>query len=130
MVVKQNWLGKPLGTNKSYNFFKSNSKTLPVNMFKDSDRDGVMNVFDCKPNNPNEQGLVSALIGAVGGLFKGEKGAVKKGWREGMAQPGYFERREFRKSGGIMPERVRKAQANLYLDEQKRLEPSAKTVLA
>ena len=80
-----NWLGKPMGNNKPINFFKSNSKTLPVNMFKDSDGDGVADVFDCKPHNKNKQGFIDAVIGAVKGMGSG---GMKKGWSEGMAREG------------------------------------------
>jgi hypothetical protein len=91
MVVKQkqnNWLGKPLGTNKPVDFFKSPKKYLPVNMFKDSDRDGVANVFDCKPFNPKKQGFIDAIVGAVKGLTSGT--GVRKGWSEGMARQGNY----------------------------------------
>lgn len=71
-MVKQNkvsWIGNRnsnkgiLGKANNNNFFKStNKKHLPVNMFKDNDRDGVMNVFDCKPNNPKKQGLIDTIV--------------------------------------------------------------------
>jgi len=32
------------------------------NGVKDKDRDGVMNVLDCKPNNPKEQGVIHDLV--------------------------------------------------------------------
>ena len=102
------WLGRPLANNKPigrnipHNFFKvSSMKTKyqkPVDMFRDKDRDGVANVFDCKPNNKNKQGFVDALVGAAKGLVKGT--GVKSGWRSGMAKPGnvatraYVARRE------------------------------------
>jgi len=70
---------------KPVNFFKTNSKDYPSNMFKDNDRDGVANAFDCKPNDPNKQGLIDAVVGAVKGIGHG---GVKKGWREGMDKPG------------------------------------------
>jgi hypothetical protein len=81
-MVKNNisWIGRP------HNVFHNSKSTMPVNMFKDNDRDGVANVFDCKPNNPKEEGLISALVGAVGGVFKKGKGTVAAGWREGMAK--------------------------------------------
>lgn len=31
----------------------------PVQLFKDSDRDGVMNVFDCQPHNRRKQDVIS-----------------------------------------------------------------------
>lgn len=49
-----------------YDFFRTRKKDYPVNMFKDNDRDGVPNVFDCKPNNPKKQGIITA----IGGLFR------------------------------------------------------------
>jgi len=49
----------------SFNFLKVPRKTLrpgfppaqfrTQNLFSDSDRDGVANVFDCQPNNPRKQ---------------------------------------------------------------------------
>lgn len=79
------WIGKTLARNKPHNFFKTNGKYKPVNLFGDSDRDGVMNVFDCKPYNPRKQGLIDAIVGAVKGIGKG---GVKAGWKEGMARQG------------------------------------------
>jgi hypothetical protein len=66
---------------------------MPINLFGDRDRDGVMNVFDCQPNNPNKQGFVDALVGGVKGLFKtppqgiSRREEAKRGWKEGMAKP-------------------------------------------
>jgi len=101
------WLGKPLGkqvnfmgpNNKSKGkrskrnyrndmFLGSSKKYIPTNMFKDYDRDGVANVFDCKPRNKKEQGFIDAMIGGVKGLFSGT--GMKKGWSEGMAKPGNY----------------------------------------
>lgn len=91
------WIGAPLGSrkkgpkgfmgngvmlNKPHDFFKTNKKNTMSYMFKDNDRDGVANVFDCKPNNPYEQGLIDAIVGAGKAVFTG--GGVKKAWREGM----------------------------------------------
>lgn len=75
--------------------FKSNKRDLPVNMFKDNDHDGVMNVFDCKPNNPRKQGFVDAVIGAASGLVRGT--GVKAGWRTGMVKKGNPVSRKFEK---------------------------------
>jgi hypothetical protein len=99
MVVKRrqqpraynSWIGSPLssgnkfGSNKPHNFFKTNKNDYPARMFGDKDRDGVANVFDCKPNNPNKQGLIDAIVGGVKGVFTGGKGSIRKGWSEGMA---------------------------------------------
>jgi hypothetical protein len=57
-------------------------------MFGDNDRDGVANVFDCKPNNPYDQGIISAIVGAVKGWKSGT--GARAGWREGMAKPGVY----------------------------------------
>lgn len=101
MKPKQtSWIGKP------HDFFKTNPKNIPVNMFKDNDKDGVYNVFDCQPNNPNKQGLIDALVGFAKGVGKGK---AKQGWSEGMATPSVAEKfrrgREFRRAvrGDIKP---------------------------
>ena len=64
-----NWLGGSLSLNprhrtlvKRNDVFKHNSKYVMSTMFKDSDRDGVMNAFDCKPHNRNQQGLIDNFI--------------------------------------------------------------------
>jgi hypothetical protein len=80
----------PLLSNKPINFFKTRKQDYLVNMFGDMDRDGVMNAFDCKPLDPNREGLLDAIAGAVKGVFSKEKGSIKKGWSEGMAKPGVF----------------------------------------
>jgi hypothetical protein len=36
----------------------------PIQLFKDSDRDGVMNVFDCKPHNQRKQDVISPMSGS------------------------------------------------------------------
>lgn len=56
----ERWLGKPIAKNKPHNIFKSNQTF--ARMFRDNDRDGVANVFDCKPNNPREQGLIDTIL--------------------------------------------------------------------
>jgi len=86
MVSKTNsyWIGSPLTKNKPHNFFKTSKKNIPSYMFRDNDRDGVANVFDCKPNDPFKQGFVDAVLSAGKAVFT--KGAsVKKSWREGMS---------------------------------------------
>jgi len=64
-----NWLGGSLSLNPAHrtlvkrnDVFKTNSKYFMSNMFKDSDRDGVMNAFDCKPRNKHEQGLIDNMV--------------------------------------------------------------------
>ena len=95
MVVKNKnnksfWIGSPIAKNQPHNFFKTNPKDYPSYMFRDNDRDGVANVFDCKPNNPYDQGIIDAIITAGKAVFKGE--SVKKGWRQGMETPSYVSR--------------------------------------
>ena len=63
------WLGKKIGPNKRHNIFKTKRKNIPVNMFKDKDRDGVANVFDCKPNNKKKQGLIGDMVKGVRRTF-------------------------------------------------------------
>ena len=59
---------------------KSNRNNMPVNMFGDNDRDGVDNVFDCKPNNPKEEGFIANLIGGIKGVASGS------GWKQGVRE--------------------------------------------
>lgn len=89
-MVKTNWIGKPLGKNKPHNFFKTSKANYPVSMFGDADKDGVANIFDCKPYDPSKQGLIDAIVGAVKGFTSGT--GVRKGWSEGMKTPSYASR--------------------------------------
>lgn len=45
--------------NKPVKFKNSAYYGSPSKLFKDSDRDGVMNVFDCKPYNRRKQDVIS-----------------------------------------------------------------------
>lgn len=75
------------------NIFNSGKSTKPVNLFGDKDRDGVSNVFDCKPNNPKEEGFFAAVVGAVKGAFT-KGGSARAGWREGMERKRFATGRE------------------------------------
>jgi len=77
---KFNIIGKPI------NVFRTTKNEYPSNMFKDRDGDGVMNAFDCKSFDPNQQGFIDAVVGAVKGMRGGSEG-IKSGWKEGMARP-------------------------------------------
>lgn len=66
---QKSWINSSLSLNNNHrtlikrnDVFKTNSKNIMSNMFKDSDKDGVLNVFDCKPRNKNEQGLIDAAV--------------------------------------------------------------------
>jgi hypothetical protein len=53
------WMKPAKGIINSKSKFHSNSiikKGLVSSWFKDSDRDGVPNIFDCQPHNPRKQG--------------------------------------------------------------------------
>ena len=117
-MTKQNWIGKPLGPHKPHNFFKTSKKNIPSYMFRDNDRDGVANVFDCKPNNPFKQGLLDAIIGAGKAVFT--KGAsVKAGWKEGMSttkESRGFEKRVNRFEAEKQAERSRAQQIEKTLE--------------
>jgi hypothetical protein len=58
----EKWLGKPnrkplwRGSNAYYG--------KPAHLFRDSDRDGVPNVFDCKPHNKRRQDVISPFQGS------------------------------------------------------------------
>ena len=92
----------------AFNVFNTGKKYDPVNLFGDRDRDNVPNVFDCKPNNPNKQGWVSAVVGAVKGAFTGGKGSVRRGWDEGMSKPGVIETIRQRRTGLLFEKRLSK----------------------
>lgn len=95
---------KLIKRSKPYNFFKSDKRSMPSYMFKDNDKDGVPNVFDCKPNNPREQGFIEGLVGAGRALFtRGE--SVKQAWREGLEQPNVFQRKKIRRIAKVTEER-------------------------
>ncbi len=132
---KFNVIGKPI------NVFRTTKNEYPSNMFQDRDRDGVMNAFDCKPFDPNKQGFIDAVVGAVKGMRGGSAG-IKSGWKEGMAKPprnmaarvAHQERRE--KAVAYAREKVRyqKAKSNLKKYNRKETEeivrsiPGAKTM--
>lgn len=87
----------PFGFNTpATNIFKSGRETSPVVLFNDYDKDHVPNVFDCQPLDPNRQGILAAIAGAVKGAFSG--GGIRAGWRAGMAKPSFSERMEFKDS--------------------------------
>jgi len=93
-----NWLGGSLSLNPAHrtlvkrnDVFKTNSKYVMSNMFKDSDRDGVLNAFDCKPRNKQEQGLIDNLVKFVKGKKKKNpeeevKTISTKDWRNAQRQ--------------------------------------------
>jgi hypothetical protein len=117
MVVS--WIGSPLGSNKPVNFFKTNSKDIPVNMFKDNDKDGVANVFDCQPNNKNEQGLIDAMMGAGKTAFsKGGTGNIKRAWQQGMEQKGNPISRNYQSRRTLQTERANKKYSEMGSEQQ------------
>lgn len=79
------WIGRPVNffNNKKLKPARNYNYPYPSKMFRDRDRDGVPDVFDCKPLDPKRQGLLDAIVGAVKGIGKG---GVKAGWKEGMAK--------------------------------------------
>jgi len=48
---------------KSFGKVKSAHYGKPIQLFKDSDKDGVMNVFDCSPFNRKKQDVISPFSG-------------------------------------------------------------------
>jgi len=102
------WLGhSKKEKSKNTDWFKTNTKNIPFNMFKDSDKDGVSDGFDCQPHNKNKQGFVDALIGGVKGAFT-KGGSAKQGWKEGMAKSTWREQ-AYRQRTGRTSQRVIKA---------------------
>jgi hypothetical protein len=56
---------------RASNVFYSGRETSPAVLFGDYDRDSVPNVIDCNPLNPNEQGFLGSLMGAIKGIGSG-----------------------------------------------------------
>jgi len=80
--------------NSKMNWLQAKRKYPSMKRYGDNDLDGTLNYKDCKPLNAKEDGIFGAIAGAVKGVFSGGSGAVKKGWSEGMAKPGYFAKRK------------------------------------
>ena len=55
-----------------------NGKTPSNKMFKDSDGDGVMNVYDCKPYDKNKQGIIHDAKEAIKNKFNEKKEEYKE----------------------------------------------------
>ena len=72
------WLNSKIAPNRRHNVFKTNRKNIPTNMFKDNDRDGVYNVFDCQPNNKNKQGLIDSALKVVRRTFDSTHQAINQ----------------------------------------------------
>jgi len=53
------------------------STTTGTRAIRDNDRDGVVNIIDCKPNNPNKQGWIHKVGAKVARKF-GRKGTAEK----------------------------------------------------
>ena len=107
-MVSNSFLGKP------HNVFKSSKKTLPVNLFKDNDRDGVPNVFDCKPNNPRKQGFIDNLFKMIKETPKRvyrdvtSKNVYSKGKTRAMSYGDYMNRRRVQLIQGTTPKYVKR----------------------
>lgn len=81
------WIPNPKDRNLSWKQVKK--KYPSMNPLGDYDNDLFFNYKDCKPLDPNRDGILAAIAGAVGGLFKKGSGTVKAGWKTGMAKTGW-----------------------------------------
>ena len=87
-------------------------KTLSYSPFSDFDGDGVPNILDCRPKNPNMDGFFRDLGGAVRKRVKSEVGVAKKRILERVSGEKELERRkEIREaeSEGYYEERLKEA---------------------
>lgn len=83
---------------------------LSYSPFSDYDKDGVPNILDCKPFDPQKDGFFRDLGGAVRTRVKGEIGVTKTRILKGVAGEEAREQREA----------VRKAEAEGYYEEIKK----------
>ncbi len=84
-----------------------------AHMFKDSDKDGVINVMDCKPFNPKEQGLIDTA------KEKFRQGASFVKRRAGEAIEQGRERREVSREAAV-EERRKQAKETAVFRERER----------
>lgn len=71
----EKWLGK----NKAY-------YGKPIQLFKDSDKDGVMNVFDCKPYNKKKQDVIMPPGNVEHMIYRGEQNRQTNLYNQKVAQ--------------------------------------------
>lgn len=83
---------------------------LSYSPFSDYDKDGVPNILDCKPFDPQKDGFFRDLGGAVRTRVKGEIGVTKTRILKGVAGEEAREQREA----------VRKAESEGYYEEIKK----------
>lgn len=78
----------------------------PAALFKDSDKDGVANVFDCKPFDKKRQDVIAPRHGGIGGLS------------------GLYAKQEYARQYGVYQkqleeaERVQRQQQELWIKQQ------------
>lgn len=83
---------KPVNKVSSYKmngYKKPSHYGKPVQLFKDSDRDGVANVFDCKPYNKRRQDAIAPMMG---GSPVGEMIQRQEATRQARAYEAYLKK--------------------------------------
>ena len=106
------WNPKPISKCK----FRSG---MPVNLFGDRDRDGVPNVFDCKPRNPKKQGWKPQEYKDSVVIQVPIKRLYYQRGRYGMGNQKYILRSVYTRSSELQKEANAKGQWRSYDDTQK-----------
>ena len=103
-MVRYNPL-KVVKQDRSMNWLQVKRKYPSLSARGDMDNDGVKNYKDCRPLDPTQHGIFSAIAGVVGAM-KGSTPVgenrgqtIKRRWQEGMAKPTF--RQRFREQRGV-----------------------------
>ncbi len=83
-------IGKLFGTHNlddlDFGLGKGTPKLVKKNPFGDKDKDGMMNVTDCKPRNPNKQGFLGEATRGYLAKRKGIVGSAARKYEEYRAK--------------------------------------------
>ena len=109
--------GKPAFGNSRANIsktwgIKSRDKVMPNKLFADSDRDGVPNVFDCRPNNKRRQDVMMPRISGnpINDMFIRQENTRK----QRINQMQWREAQENARNQEIMNERLSNVSITIY----------------